>query len=287
MGPLLPNIEQYQEGLVPSEDLHFGMIVTARKLSPGAFQYIRVCWWHSHFYLPRRIGSVFIRRSPIVYSPPCSLAKRIRAVNVFAPTEMCRVMTHYGSDKGQGWHNYTTVYSALFSALRDRSLRIFELGLGTNDPSLASTMGVNGRPGASLRGWRDLFPRSLVFGADVDRNCLFQENRIQTFYCDQLNGKAIRDLWAQPALQGGMDIIIDDGLHTFEANASFLNSSLEHLRPNGIYVVEDIARDAFERWREQLPTYAARFPDYEFVLAKLPNSSNERDNNLLIIQRRP
>jgi hypothetical protein len=126
-----------------------------------------------------------------------------------------------------------------------------------------------------------------VFGADIDRNCLFQDNRIQTFWCDQLSVQAIRDLWAQSALQGGMDIIIDDGLHTFDGNASLLSGSLEHLRPNGIYVIEDITRDDFERWREQLPIYSARYPDYEFVLAKLPSSSNDWDNNLLIIQRRP
>jgi hypothetical protein len=196
-------------------------------------------------------------------------------------------MTRYGSDKGNGWHNYTTIYSALFTKLRDQPLLIFELGLGTNNPKFASSMGVNGRPGASLRGWRELFPHALVYGADIDRDILFEEDRIKTFYCDQLNSVAIRDLWSQPELQGGMDIIIDDGLHTFEGNTSFLDGSLERLRPGGVYAIEDITQETLKKWRHYLETiYSKRFQNHEFALVMLPNASNDYDNNLLIIHSR-
>jgi hypothetical protein len=197
-------------------------------------------------------------------------------------------MTRHESDKGQGWHNYTTIYSGLFGKRRDQPLRIFELGLGTNNPKLPSSMRDNGRPGASLRGWRELFPHALVYGADIDRDILFEEDRIKTFYCDQLDNIAIRNLWSQPALQDGMDIIIDDGLHTFEANISFLEGSLEHLRSGGIYVIEDILQETIERWHERLETiYSKRFPNHEFAFVELPNSMNpDHDNNILIIRRR-
>jgi hypothetical protein len=196
-----------------------------------------------------------------------------------------------GSDKGheQGWgyHNYTTVYAAIFRQWRNRPLRVFELGLGTNDPTLASTMGVNGKPGASLRGWRDLFPRAYVYGADIDRRILFTEDRIKTFYCDQRDQGAIRELWSQPDLRELMDIIIDDGLHTFEANLSFLEGSLEHLRPGGIYVVEDILNEYIPEWLLILEDYSRRSASYEFALVLLPHSENSADNNLLIIRRQP
>jgi hypothetical protein len=196
-------------------------------------------------------------------------------------------MTKYESDKGQGWHNYTTIYSVLFGKVRDLPLRIFELGLGTDNPEIPSSMKSNGHPGASLRGWRELFPRAFVYGADIDRDILFQEDRIKTFYCDQLDSVAIRSLWSQPDLQGGMDIIIDDGLHTFEANISFLEGSLEQLRLGGIYVVEDILQEAIERWHDRLEAiYSKRFPNHELALLELPNSMNpDHDNNILIIRR--
>jgi hypothetical protein len=120
--------------------------------------------------------------------------------------------------------------------LRGRALRIFELGLGTNNPDFAYSMGVDGRPGASLRGSREIFPHALVFGADIDRDVLFTEKRIQT-YCDELDSGGTRDLWAQPALEEEMDILIEDGLHEFPANISFLAGSLEHVRVGGIYVI--------------------------------------------------
>jgi len=193
-------------------------------------------------------------------------------------------MTWHGSDKGQGWHNYTTIYSVLFGELRDQPLRIFELGLGTNNPNFAFNMGLNGQPGASLRGWRELFSHALVYGADIDGDILFEEDRIKTFYCNQLDSIAIRDLWSQPDLQRGMDIIIDDGLHTFEANSLFLEGSLERLNPGGVYVIEDIFRETIKRWYHHVKMiYSKRWPDCDFALVELPNSLNDKDNNNLII----
>ena len=33
-------------------------------------------------------------------------------------------------------------------------------------------MSINGKPGASLRAWRDYFVNSVVYGADIDKNIL-------------------------------------------------------------------------------------------------------------------
>src|SRR5262249_10257205 len=160
------------------------------------------------------------------------------------------VMARYGSDKAS--HGYTQLYSALFKDRFDHPLRVFELGLGTNNLAMLSNMGVFGAPGASLRGWRDVFPQGSVYGADIDREILFQEDGIQSFYCDQLDKFSIRKVWSHRALRGGADIIIEDGLHTFEANVSFLEESLEYLRPGGVYVIEDIGWEDIEKWHERL-----------------------------------
>ena len=54
------------------------------------------------------------------------------------PTDLCILMGNYGSDKGNenltiSPYNYTTLYYKLFSPRRYENLRIFELGLGTNN----------------------------------------------------------------------------------------------------------------------------------------------------------
>jgi len=83
-----------------------------------------------------------------------------------------------------------------------------------------------------------------------------------------------------------MDIIIEDGLHTFEANVSFLEGSIEHLRPGGIYVVEDIQTEMVSRWRNQVETvYSKKHQTLVFALVVLPNPLNLVDNNLFIIRR--
>jgi SAM-dependent methyltransferase len=251
------------------------------------FQFVRFWWWCLSSYFPRLVAPRLVKRTPQVHgfgAPPASshLTKKLQSVNVLAPTRMCRVMTKYGSDKGRVL-KYTAVYSALFKERCDQPLRIFELGLGTNNPDAPSNMGVFGVPGASLRGWRELFPRALVCGADIDRGILFQEDRIKTFYCDQLDRSSIRELWLHPDLQGGVDIIIEDGLHTLEANVSFLEGSLDHLRPGGIYVTEDIDWNRFDEWRDRLETiYSKQYPTYEFAFVVLANGGY---NNLLVVRR--
>jgi SAM-dependent methyltransferase len=251
-------------------------------------QSLRFWWWSLSSYFPRRATSLFARRTPQVrgFGPAhaaSNLEKQLQNVNVLAPTDMCRVMAKYGSDKGR-LNNYTPVYSALFKERREQSLRVFELGLGTNNPDAPSNMGVFGAPGASLRGWRQLFPHALVYGADIDREILFQEDRIKTFYCDQLDRSSIRELWSHPDLRGGVDIIIEDGLHTFGANVSFLEGSLDYLRPGGIYVTEDIGWDRFDEWYDRLETiYSKQYPRYEFAFVILANPGY---NNLLVVRRK-
>jgi SAM-dependent methyltransferase len=260
-----------------------------RILSRKMFLFLRFRWWYFSSYSPRLVTSRLNKRSPQVRSFSTSriasdLAERLQRVNVRAPTNMCRVMTKYGSDKGRA-HRYTSVYSALFKERYHEPLRVFELGLGTNNPDAPSNMGVLGAPGASLRGWRELFPHALVYGADIDRRILFQEDRIKTFYCNQLDRSSIRELWAQPDLRDGLDIIIEDGLHTLEANVAFLEESLDHLRPGGIYITEDIVWNEIGQWCDRLETtYSKQYPGYDFAFVVMPNGES-RSYNMLVVRR--
>lgn len=133
-------------------------------------------------------------------------------------TPLCEIMGYHGSDKGgvdltTSWHTYTPFYHALFESRRYHPLRIFELGLGTNYTDVPSNMGPNGRPGASLYGWREYFPLAVVHGADIDRRILFEAERIRTTWCDQCDPMAIATMWSEldPA-NIGYDIIIEDGV---------------------------------------------------------------------------
>ena len=202
-------------------------------------------------------------------------------------TELCNIMTKHGSDKGVGPHNYTTLYYEMFKDLKDDKLNIFELGLGTNNTDVPSNMGPSGKPGASLRGWKEFFPNANIYGADIDKRILFNEDRIMTFYCDQLNSEVIDEMWNNEYLKElSFDIIIEDGLHEFDANISFLENSLHKLNERGIYVCEDLKLPTVELFRQRLDDLKSKYPNHNFELVILENPENHyNDNNLLVIKK--
>jgi hypothetical protein len=206
-------------------------------------------------------------------------------------TPLCEIMGRNKSDKGSinitsSWHNYTPFYYRIFKDLRENSLRIFELGLGTNNVNVPSNMGVNGRPGASLYGWQEFFPHSDIFGADIDTDILFSADRIKTFYCDQTNSNIIKYMWNEPELQENFDIIIEDGLHTFNANVCFFENSIHKLNPNGYYIIEDISVHDEPLFINKIKDWELQYTDCLFRLVKIPSSVNNYDNILLVVLRR-
>ena len=244
-----------------------------------------------HVILPRKLRALFARQTPVVQffslrEVDQETKDRLEGANVIGATRLCRLMVKHGSDKGGGWHNYTVFYSRLFRKLRRRKLRVFELGLGTNDPLLPSTMGVNGKPGASLRAWRDYFPNADVYGADVDERILFNEERISTFFCDQREESSVQQLWQAESLLEDFDIIIEDGLHQFDANCVFLENSLHKLRVGGWYVGEDIAQKDLGKWRDRFSAgYLSAHSDFQFCIVEIPNSANHKSNSLVVVHR--
>jgi hypothetical protein len=208
--------------------------------------------------------------------------------NPFVATDLCKIMGERGSDKGSldienSWPNYTTLYYQLFNPRRTEHLNIFELGLGTNNTSLPSNMGANGRPGASLYGWREFFPNAQVYGGDIDKDILFESERIKTYYVDQTDRDLIRDMWQK--IDVGFDIIVDDGLHAFEANKCFFENSIYKLNAGGFYIIEDILNNELSLFQRQVAEWNQKYPECMFEFALLPSRRNTCDNNLLIVRK--
>ena len=161
--------------------------------------------------------------------------------------DLTKLSEKYGSDKGGDFfknkilgsnHTYTDFYFDQFKNIRFKISDLFECGIGSNNLNIESNMGIHGKPGASLRMWRDFFPEANIYGGDIDREILFEEERIQTFYVDQRNSDLIKSMWRK--INKKFDIIIDDGLHFFDANINFFENSFYNLKKGGIYIIEDI-----------------------------------------------
>lgn len=204
-------------------------------------------------------------------------------------TPLCEIMGRNKSDKGHininnSWHNYTTFYYSIFKNLQNEKLRVFELGLGTNNINISSNMGSNGRPGASLYGWQEFFPNSLIYGADIDKEILFNTEKIKTFYCDQTKPDIIKQMWnTNNELVENFDIIVEDGLHTFNANVCFFENSIHKLKPNGYYIIEDILLGEMPLFIKKINEWESLYKNLTFTLLKIPSQRNHLDNNLIII----
>jgi SAM-dependent methyltransferase len=212
---------------------------------------------------------------------------RLSARPSLSPTPLCMSMSRNGSDKGMRRHNYTQLYDAIFSTRRQAIKRLFEIGIGTNNVALKSHMGRLGRPGASLRGWLEYFPAAHVFAADVDRDILFSTPRIKTFFCDQTDPHAIEALWANADLAEPFDIIIDDGLHEFRANALFFEKSFFKLRPGGMFFVEDVIQGELRLWRDFLAKFAHSGSQPRWAVIRLHHPFNKVDNNIVFVENTP
>jgi hypothetical protein len=194
---------------------------------------------------------------------------------------LTEIMNKCGSDKGNGHHTYTEYYEKLFGERRDEKLDILEIGIGTNNPRILSSMcGTPGgyKPGASLRGWKEYFSNSNIYGCDIDREILFEEDRIKTFFVDQTSKDVLREQIVNKEQM--YDIIVDDGLHRFAVNWFVFVEIFCKLKKGGYYIIEDICD-----FNDIVYTHSI-MKEIEFKYIKIPNEKNLSDNNIVVIRRK-
>ncbi len=197
---------------------------------------------------------------------------RVLHTDVFANPDQERlgeILRKNQSDKS-GTHNYHVVYSYIFRQLGDRPIKTLEVGIGTNNQDLVSSMGWNGRPGASLYAFREFLPKAQVYGADIDRGILMTGDRIKTSYVDQMNMNTFKDMNDNFG-NVKFDLIIDDGLHSIGANLNTLVYALDQVADGGWIVIEDIALNQHDYWRP-MDAILQTMPQYDAFMVKCKQS---------------
>lgn len=96
-------------------------------------------------------------------------------------------------------------------------------------------IGVKG--GASTAFWKQLFPSATVVGLDVDLRPRLGGDGVIYVQADQSDEAKLAALAAE---YGPFDLVIDDGSHVSDHQATSLRALLGHLRSGGIYVIEDV-----------------------------------------------
>jgi SAM-dependent methyltransferase len=133
---------------------------------------------------------------------------------------------NYDTDKAEHSH-YLRNYEEYFQPLIDEQVKLLELGI---------------LKGGSLLLWRDYFAKGVVVGLDLNPVSIPDESGRIRLYQGQQQDTGLLDRIAKENAPEGFDIIIDDCSHIGElTRISFWHLFEHHLKPGGIYVIEDWA----------------------------------------------
>lgn len=133
---------------------------------------------------------------------------------------------NYDTDKAEHSH-YLRNYEEYFQPLVDEQVKLLELGV---------------LKGGSLLLWRDYFPMGIIVGLDLNPINLPDESGRIRLYQGEQQDTGLLDRIAKENAPAGFDIVIDDCSHIGElTRIGFWHLFDNHLKPGGIYVIEDWA----------------------------------------------
>jgi len=141
---------------------------------------------------------------------------------------LTRLAIRHGTDKWGG-HFYTPVHHQLFAHLRDRPVRLLEIGIGGYQFARVG--------GASLAMWADYFPHGHILGINVCAKTLELGPRVSVRQGSQDDAAFLARMSAE---HGPFDIIIDDGSHVPAHVIATFNVLFPLLADDGLYVIEDM-----------------------------------------------
>jgi hypothetical protein len=180
------------------------------------------------------------------------------------------------SNKGGEWDSRNGIIRSYYAEFYEEELKekkinnLLEIGIGFK----------HSFPGASLRAWGEIFPSARIYGADNNREVLFNEKNIKTFYTDQLNINELENL--KKILNNVVfDVIIDDGLHTFEANVNTFNVFKNSLSKSGLYFIEDVKYHELKKYYK----YFINLKNYDFKIIECLNTEESYANAMIIIKK--
>jgi hypothetical protein len=141
---------------------------------------------------------------------------------------LTRLAIKHGTDKW-GPHFYTPVYHGLFCHLRERPIRLLEIGVGGY---VLETWG-----GASLAMWAEYFANGQITGIDITAKRLTLDPRVRIYRGSQDDSAFLKRVCDE---RGPFDIVIDDGSHVPKHVVASFHILFPVLKDGGMYVIEDV-----------------------------------------------
>ena len=146
------------------------------------------------------------------------------------------ILKKYESDKANQ-SPYIKTYEMYFEPIRMSAKAVLEIGI---------------RGGPSLRAWREYFSNAIIHGIDIEpknKKCAGDNVYIH------IGNQGDRQFLAQVVMKiaelnekhfsddsgdGLLDVVIDDGSHVNTLTLTSFEMLWPHIRPGGIYIIEDL-----------------------------------------------
>lgn len=148
--------------------------------------------------------------------------------------ELTALADEWGTDKGTRGHRYTGVYELFFYPIKLEARKVLEIGV---------------LKGASLRMWKDYFPRAVIYGIDIEDTSSLNSDTIKTFIADQADRKQLQAFI--DAAGGDFDLVVDDGGHSMEQQQVSFGYLFKHVKPGGYYVIEDVHTSIYAIYQDR------------------------------------
>ena len=141
----------------------------------------------------------------------------------------------HGTDKASNIHDYLRFYDRRLQHLRNEPFTLLEIGVYR---------------GGSVRTWSSYFPRATIVGLDVSEECRqYERGNIAIRIGDASDPGFLFDVVRE---FGRPLVVLDDGSHRWDHQIASLHTLFPILRPDGIYIVEDLDT-SFEAHLAQAP----------------------------------
>ena len=134
--------------------------------------------------------------------------------------ELTNLGIKYNTDKAT-YHEFTDFYEKYFTDFKSRNNNILEIGVYN---------------GSSLKMLREYFQNSKIYGIDIFDKSEYNEERIETYICNQVDTKGLDDIFNSKKF----DIVIDDGGHTMSQQQISFKHLIKKMNTSGIYIIEDL-----------------------------------------------
>ncbi|MDC3071561.1 class I SAM-dependent methyltransferase [Candidatus Pelagibacter sp.] len=174
-------------------------------------------------------------------------------------------------------HGYTAVYYLLFNHLKNKNIKIAEIGIENN---------------SSIQLWHSYFKNAEIHGFEYHEdkiNNAKNQNLDNTFYhnIDVNDASNIKNAFLETGKK--FDIIIDDSTHLFNHQINIIMNTKEFLNQEGILVIEDIykfkKKHSEKKYYEHLSSIKNEFKKIYFIETFHANnfSSSWKCEKLLVL----